>query len=318
MKKFLACVLLIFTTITLFACETSPDPEPNIYLGESFLSKYQVCLVTSPLDDIMSFPTVTYVIKAKFVDVTFDESHDQCFFEFETVETLRGLNNEKKILVWDNFMDYGYRDPDGRPVSSSHYKQGQNYLLLLLRSTSVYSSEEVRLSFVCQYLVIPLDDENKAYLKSGESFLWGVYMKKHIKSRKIVKAFEDRKFEEYLLKKIEGNPLIIGGDYINSTDMTEILSESDYVIEVVIERFFDSSDPPEDRVVTYCRVLSELKGEVDCDAPLIVFPKGKYAEGDKYIVAVSPVDSDSFFRMSSLNSVYSIDQKEKIISILSE
>ncbi len=316
MKKIIAFVMLVLMATTLFACETEPDPEPNFYLGESFLSKYQLSIIINPLDDLLAY--TTDVIKAKFVGLAFDESNDQWFFEFETIENLRGLNNEKTFLVADNIMDYGYRDPDDRPVSSSHYQQGENYLLLLRRSTSVYSSNEVILSFVCQYLVVPLDDDNKAYLKPGESFLWGVYLGDHIKSEEIVKAFENRKFEEYLLKEIEANPLMIGGDYIKSTDMTEILRKSDYVIEVVIEHIDDSPSSPKDRVICDCKVLSELKGEVDCETPLVVFPQGKYAEGDRYIVAVSPVDSDSFFKMSSLNSVYLIDQKDEIISILSE
>ena len=207
MKKVLACVLLVLMSITLLACEPSPDPEPNFYLGEPFQGKYHTDFLISPLDDIISHSDITNVIKAKFVDVAFDESSEQWFFEFETIETLRGLNNDKMILVKDYVMDCGYRDSDGRPVSSSHYQQGKSYLLLLCRSTGVNSSDEVNLYFVNQYLVIPLDDENKAYLKTGESFLWGVDIKKHIESQEILKAFENGKFEEYLLRKIENNPI---------------------------------------------------------------------------------------------------------------
>lgn len=207
MKKVLACVLLIIMSITLFACEPRQDTEPDFYLGEPFEGKYHTDFLISPLDDIISHSDITDVIKAKFIDVTFDESGDQWFFGFEMIENLRGSINKKIISVKDVIMESGYRDSDGRPVSSSHYQQGKSYLLLLCRSTGVNSSDEVNLYFVNQYLVIPLDDENKAYLKTGESFLWGVDIKKHIESQEILNAFENRRFEEYLLKKIKDNSI---------------------------------------------------------------------------------------------------------------
>ncbi len=315
-KRTIAFITLVLSAIMLFSCEEETHKKNNYYLGERIPSEYQTSIVIRPLDDFFEY--TTDIVKAKFVDVVFDASNDQWFFEFETIESVRGRNEEKTLLIKDQVMEYGWCDPDGRPVCSSTYKQGENYLLLLRRSTSVYSSDEVRLSFVCQYLIIPLDNENKAYLKRGESFLWGDYLGNYIESKEIIKAFENGKFEEYLLNETKSNPLIIGDEYIKSTNMTEVLRESDYVIEVVIKYINDGPSSAEDRVVCECLVLSELKGKLNYETPTVIFPQGKYAVGEKYIVAVSPVGSPEMLKMSSRNSVYSIDQKDEIISILSE
>ena len=176
-----------------------------------------------------------------------------------------------------------------------------------------------KLGFVNESLIIPIDEKGSAYLKREESLIYGnEYLGDHLGSDEIADAFKESAFEEYLSDAIANNPLSYGDDYIKSTDMKEVLQKSECVLQIVIEYIDDDPMYAKDRVVCKCKVISTLKGKFTHNTPTVILPLGNYSEGEQYIVAVNVEKNSTVLTMSSKNSIFSIDQKDEIIAILSE
>ena len=297
--------------------------DANIEVGGTEFRNLATCTYMTLEELISNATNVTDIIKAKFVHVT-KERNGTYSYVFEVVENVRGLGDEKTITVTDLAVDCEVTDRG--IVFSTYdvpYKQNKEYLLLLIRSVSVYSTG-YSFSFLNPSLVIPLSDDRNADLLSDESRLYGDLLSKHLGSKSIPDVALKGSFEEYLLDAMESNPFV-NGDYVLSADMTEILRESDFVLEVVIKYIHDNPMFAKDRLVCDCEVFSSLKGEFKLpngeyspEMPMIIFPLGDYKVGDSYIVCVFSNDSSTILTMSSKNSVFSADQKDEIISALTE
>ena len=97
------------------------------------------------------------------------------------------------------------------------YTVGGDYLLLI-RGSAYALNESVKCSLVTSYLTIVLDGEGKADL-SG-SYIYGEPLEKHISSQETFDAFEESRFEAYLLDKIKDNPSVSKPyDFTDSTDI---------------------------------------------------------------------------------------------------
>ena len=263
------------------------------------------------------FPWATDIVKARFIGAT-TESNGWRNYEFEVIENLRGLGDKEKIVVEDLPANC-YVSGENINISFStydvQYKQGNSYLLLLCRSTSVYI-EEYTFSFVHNSLIIPLDSQMNSAPASG--LIYGTPLSGHYGSNEIANTVSNGTFEQYVLTAVENNPMAYGDDYIKSTDISDIIRGSEYILEVVVEYADESVSPDRDRALCDCRVVSLLKGEYNSEIALIIFPIETYEIGETYIVAVTSRGGSSLLTMSSKNSIFSTNQREDIISILYE
>ena len=262
-------------------------------------------------------PSATDIVKARYLRATMD-NHMRCYYEFEVTESLRGLGLEETITVGVLVADCYIPDRDiSFSTYSSRYEQGKEYLLLLQRWTSVYDDEYI-FGFVSDSLVIPIGEDGKGYLASGESLMYGSDLSNHLGSTEIADSFEKGTFEQYAVNVVKDNVMVHGKDYIESTDISEILHGSEYVLEVEIKNV-DSEYISDNRITCRCEIVSVIKGAFTEVATSVTFPAGPIEVGDTYIIAVNTSSgSQRYLVMSSKNSVYSIDQKEEIIAILSD
>lgn len=266
-------------------------------------------------DEILS--NVTDMVKARFVGVTI-ESGGVYNYEFEVIESLRGMAKEERIIVSDIAADCIVLNSE---ISFStydvKYAKGNSYLLLLRRSSSVYDSE-YKFSFAHPSLIIPLDKDRNNNIIPAESTLYGESISKHMGSVEASDALSKATLEEYILNAIKSNPTVKDDGSIDSINMKEILLGSQYVLEVTIEYIDNNPTFANDRVVCNCKVISVLKGDYEKENPTIVFTLGDYKEGETYIVAVNLIDGATILTMSSANSVFSVSQKDEILDIIAE
>lgn len=337
MKKWMAIFSVLIFLIAFCACDLANEiipqtPEVSRETQDELTESYPIDVAVK--DDMeedveirnsaayvyMSFDELlrysTDIVKARFIRVTM-ESNGMYHYEFEVIESVRGLGLEQTLTVDNQAADCYITDTNITfSTYDVQYEYGKCYLLLLQRWTSVYK-EGYSFGFVSDSLIIPIDEDGKSYLASNESLLYGSNLSNHLGSVEIADEFEKGTFEQYAVNSVKENPMVLGDDYIKSTVMSDVLCGSEYVLEVTV-KFVTSQSYNGDRATYRCEVMSVYKGNYTEKTPKITFPAGTVEVGETYIVAVNAGDSQAYLTMSSKNSVYSTSQREEIISTLSE
>ena len=338
MKKLFIVFFLILIALNTSACdlsssnsnkldntETSGDALDNVQIpndttndkSSTVESEDGTLIKNSAEREYISFdevlPLATDVIKARYVNMSM-EYDGTCYFEFDVIESVRGLNLETKITVENLATEY-YIDGDiGYSSYDIGYTKGNSYLLLLIRHTSVFS-DQYHFNFVHDGLYIPLDDSEKSTLNSKECKMYSSNLKDHIESQDILNAFNTGTFEEYAKKIIEPNPFVLGVDYIKSTAIEDVIKGSEYVFEVTVKEK-DPFETPPDRIWYICDVITAYKGVHKSNSINIIFPINTVEPGKSYIVAVQKISDSSIFIISSKNSVFSTDLKDQIENLI--
>ena len=295
------------------------DVQPSDKQPSDILIPDDMVIYSASYDYLTFYEIIQYatdVIRAKFVGVTFEQDGD-IHYEFEVVESYRGLGLEETFVVDEMAID-GCVIGSGLSFSTYNvrYKAGNDYLLFLTRRVNDFSGEH-SLNTVSDILVVAVNENGKACLSSGESMYYGQDLSMHLGSDEIAKAFENENLEQYVVDLIKDNPMFKGREYIASEDMSEILKASDYVIEIeVIEehpiKYYDGS-----RDNFICELIATYKGELEKMDLTVIFPAGMVEIGKRYIVAARGVD-DTLVISTNMHSVYTIDQREEICSMLAE
>lgn len=258
----------------------------------------------------------TDIVKARFIGVS-DAGQGVYHYQFEIIENVRGMGENEQITVVSSPAEYIVTG--GNIKFSTYdikYEQGESYLLLLERWISVYDADYT-FSFVIDSLVIPLDQNQKCNLTYKQGYIYGVDISDHLGGKDIYDAFINGTFEDYAANAIKYNPMYYGVDYIKSIDVKEILPKTEYVLEVKVRRIVSESYSG-DRFTCICDVLSIYKGDFTATETIVTFPSGSFEEGGTYIIATNALNNQNYLVMSSKNSVYSVDQKDEIISILTK
>ncbi len=86
------------------------------------------------------------------------------------------------------------------------YKEGEDYLILASRYSSVYDSED-RLSPGCDCLVLPIKSLNKGFWGKNGLKMYGTNLKYHIETEEARSAMNKGKLKEYILEQTKDNPL---------------------------------------------------------------------------------------------------------------
>ncbi len=290
------------------------DKHPSDILIPDGMVIYSACYDYYTFYEIIQY--ATDVIRAKFVGVTFEQ--DGCIhYEFEVVESYRGLGLEETIIVDELAID-GCVIVSGLSFSTYdiRYKVGNDYLLFLTRRVDDFSGE-YSLNTVSDILVVAVNENGKACLSSGESMYYGEDLSMHIGSDEIAKAFENESLEEYVVDLIKDNPMFEGREYIDSEDVSEILKASDFVIEIEIIEEHPIKNETGLRDNFICELVAIYKGEREKTDLTVIFPAGTVEIGKRYIVAARRV-SDTMVILTNKHSVYTIEQREEICSMLAE
>lgn len=254
---------------------------------------------------------VTDLIEGNFVSLT--EEDGVYYYEFNVVKSLRGKGTESVIIVQSVPANYSIIGTDIQfSTYDINYESGRSYLLLLSRHSSVYTEGEV-FSFVNDSLIIPLDTLSSSLSTMEGMSLYGETLSNQFKHRETNLAIQQGNMKEFVLEKIQENPLSNENNYIISTNVSDILAMSEYVLVVKIDELFMESYT-KDRITYCCSVEEVIKGLLNKQDIKITFPIDEVEIGSSYIVAVNELQGTgaSYFVMSSKNSIYGLSEYESI------
>ena len=303
MRKILVLFLSIFLILSGLGCRSSPDAPPSSYHQQA-IAKYMT------FEELIA--TSTDVIKGRCIE--FEEYADHFEYTFEVLERYAGEATGDPIRVYVPFRSITIAENNiAYRTTDVAYQINKSYYLILERNIDVYAEYD-------RYINVG----GNIYLPANELDHCSIYGQKLTAHSKNT----DYTNEEALLKHIKeilsqrskaDTRLYSGVKYINSSDMAEILQQSDFVLKVKI-----SADKTgrgvEDRSTFECTVLSTLKGDVkESSTVSIVFPKNAAAIGETHIVALYelPNNTPRHFVFSSKSSLFDISQEAAITSLIS-
>lgn len=176
----------------------------------------------------------------------------------------------------------------------NRYVAGANYVLVLKKHISVYNPYD---------LYIPL---NNILIENGESptmyddSFVGIFSTSIIEES----SFEGilKYIEDFQLKGIDVSQ-VNGYDYIRSTNLTDIVTLSSMVVEVVPVQLLGVSEN-NDTERFLCNITNSLKGNILEGKIKIVFFADAVDIGSTYTVLIEPLGDSEYYILSSKNSLY--------------
>ena len=239
------------------------------------------------------------------------------YHSFSVIKSVRGNPTEESITVSHIGDSDNIRIDDiEKDVSNNEqFKKGCKYLLLIKRRADAFSETD-NFELVEKSLIIPLDENETAYLNDNDSLIYGKPLKKYI-SKETQNAFSDKTLEAYVAELVKNNPLLIyDNGFIKETDVKSVISGSQYIFRISLEHEGIKSFNG-DRTTYDCKIKLVYKGEFKESIVSVILPSDKVEIGKEYIVAVNLVaDSHDLFKISSRNSIFSIEDEDLIREVL--
>lgn len=238
-----------------------------------------------------SLARASHIVLARYTGEKITEKH-YIDLKFVSLDIVKGKTIEKEFYV--RLLNYQTYVSDGGGSylpTSAKYDEGKEYLLVLQAENSVYIKEACYLS-MNNIIIIP---EEKATIYNGSQIF------NHSENYK-----EGEDIIDYVTKYVEKNPDLSeqGAEYIVSDDLTEIASESPYIVVITPTEYKGGSDYNETEWY-WCRVDSILKGQINDEIIEIVFSKNTVEIGKQYVVMMDlPDETSVFYILSSKNSLY--------------
>lgn len=310
MKKLFAVFLLIAIVIVSFcACATTPPSEQPVFRtisGDRKLSQAQEA--DWSFDDAVK--NSTNVVLATFKGYGKAETEPDYELEFAVNDELRGECGESTIYVYispSHWVDDSYEE--------YNFIEDQEYLLVLEKHISVRYEHD-------RYLLL-------GNIFAPVSYNIGVYMGYQRLAQPEYSCNEEltrtdlaeyRKgllsYAETLCDSSDRSTEPIGIPYTNSTDISDIIRESEFVLQVVPREVLQGQNN-----ILVCDVIQEIKGSYDVPQRIYLSnATGKeIVFGDVYYAALNRAngpDSDSIiFVVSSRNSLFNCatDASSKIV-----
>lgn len=322
MKKvsmIILCIVLSCVWILSGCNNTNEEPHSynskndgySIYNGENEEYDSENTGISSQVK-YMSFEdtlaTATDIMVATYTGRT--ERHGIYYdLEFIPVKQIKGTAVDGNIRVRICEQSVSVVDMDIEYVESpSRYVTGANYVLVLEKHISVYNPYD---------LYIPL---NNILIESGEkptmyddSFV-GDFSASGIEGKSSTEILEY--IEDFLLKG-EDVSQVIGYDFIRSTNLTDVVSSSSVVVEIVpVELLGASENNDTERFV--CNITNSLKGDIREGNIKIIFVADTVDIGSKYIVMLERLGDSEYYILSSKASLYANDgaTSEKVKTII--
>jgi len=217
MKRVFGIILLLaLTAISVSACsnDTTSITDKNESEKDDLQNRNRAVIRYLCFEDLLE--KTTDLIEGIFVSRT--ETEGLYYYEFTATKNLRGNGVGKTVTVQSQPADCSIIDTHIRfSTYDMKYEPGKTYLLLLSRSSSVYTDGDV-FSFVNDSLIIPLNQLNIVSEKQ-EILLYGTRLTEHLHSQEAITALQKGNFNEFIIDKIKNNPLSAETDYIASTNV---------------------------------------------------------------------------------------------------
>jgi hypothetical protein len=300
MKKILILIIAILSFFALIAC-ASTDAEEMQY---SIFVDTSMSVFYLTFEQALMF--ATDVVIAQYIGHRpFRESLIEV--EFRVVDRIFGNAADTIFVYLSNPHSSGRRE--------SPFNPGTNYLLPLsaLRGAMRRTHDDGYL--LIRDLVINLDNPTLSQMYRESVSLHGVSL--DFDSASLTAAQIISFVEQKTMNNTPARP------FIRSENIEDIILGSPYVLVVEVNepRRLVSAQGTRDWMeidIFYVSVIDVLKGDVEVGAEL---PVGFFAytvqTGQRHIVAIERIAERSvFFRFSSRNSLFRMDQLEEIMAIL--
>ena len=226
-------------------------------------------------------------------------------YNFEVKERVLGDAHDQ-ISVYDYKNDIFVNSPMvGSYCSQIFMTPGVDYLLVLDHRPSVYDNTDVYL-FVCSiYIDASNIEESRMYSQS-------IYP--HSNKFDFSKADFQQVFE-YIKELVKDNTPSVQID--KTLPVNEIIKKSTDILVVKVGKCERKSvDAIRDIGYYTCTVSETLLGSVKPGATIeIKFRNEDVAEGDEIVVALNKTNG-LFYQITSLNSIFSTDQKDELASLI--
>ena len=254
----------------------------------------------------------TNIVKATFLG-TVKVAPDDYFFNFKVTEEIKGRVDKDEISLFVYTECYMWLPLD-KPDYDTYridYEVGKNYLLMFQRVSMTHLQEDL-LRPIHDSLVIPLDDNGIPDISS--SLMYNTPFIEHVKDENLKQDILDGKLIERVLDLTRDNPEFADNVDINTTDVTDILKQSECIIVVRINEVYEY-----DRAIHNffsrscdCVVLEVIKGECSKDEiKRITLTTSKIEVGGTYLLAVNFFEGDSKnIYLSSKNSIFPWEMEE--------
>lgn len=312
--KNVVLLLLVFIMLFIGACAgpSTPagTPKPTIidlsaqatriYSDEVYIDAESVSL-----EQMIEY--ATNVVKAECVQTIYNGRTYEHTFEIR--KQYKGEIAEKQIHITINegadvhMMDKGYSY-----TRQNKYYPGYTYILLLGCRRSVYY-ERNKFS-AKQDIYIPVENVWEASMYNRPIHENSRLTQTQTKSFGIV---EQHIIRECAACSSEGN--YTGKEYIHSDNLSDILTQSPYVLQVEIVSF--RTDQMEDGLAECydCKVLKTYKGNVKEEVSVNFFAD-TVSIGERYIVALTSGISAKYYQFSAKDSLISVNQEPEVLEIL--
>ncbi|MBE6596053.1 MAG: hypothetical protein E7641_00120 [Ruminococcaceae bacterium] len=256
-----------------------------------------------------SIDNATNILKGKCVSA--QNNKREVIYEFDVVEQYKGDTTAKKIYVESERIlvgvadkNYSFTDPD--------YSVGEEYLLLLARHISVYYDNDIY-HLVSSRPYIPLNGEEKIVIYGNER-LSGHSELSFFKSQKPEKVIEYTKNVISNSQNADGVEYY-GDPYIESTDLEDVVSKSEYVVKLIPT---SKKDNPSNSVTGYyvCSVVETYKGDTETNEIMVELRLDSVKLKQEYIIALSRISDSNSYRISSKNSIYDTSELDTILQYI--
>ena len=237
-------------------------------------------------------------------------------FEFVVLERILG-NAADRIFVYAEFADYS------RPVATSAQVGGLGitfnneaaYLLPLIMITNPQTNTRDDGFVFIQYAVFDLDNPLNSVI------LGRPLSQQSLSSLNIHDNISKHEIVSFVTELTRDNPP--ARDIIRSDVTEDIIIGSPYVLVVEINRPLRLSGEQHNTDfgatdLYYVTALRTLKGDfIEPDGFLVIFSADTVFRGERHIVAIEPImDGSSWFRFTSRNSLFAMEQLDYIMQII--
>lgn len=276
MKKRLLLITALLVSF-MMGC-SKPAESGKVFSGSITQAVYY------PFEEIMKF--ANEAVLAKCIKIhSYPEGYS--WIEFKIEKRYFGEESEKNIFIYcENTIiemnEYGY----SYEKSDSLYEEGKLYYLVLSRFINPITEHHDVYSPLVD--LIPFEgiaDKSLFYGKSPSECNDMLFCE-------LTKSTDN--IDAYLTNfDASENPLYRGRKYIETDDETEIIKNSDYILQVVImEKTMEDLSLGKD--FYECVIINSIKGDFEQGWDVTIgFPKNSVTKGEEFIIALNYVCEES-------------------------
>ena len=197
------------------------------------------------------------------------------------------------------------------------FEPGVEYLLPLINTDNPYAKTRENSFVLIRNIVIDLDEP--AY-----SIMYSESLSAHSEEISFGEDTSQQEIISHMDDLTRDNPP--AEEFIRSEEMEDVISGSPYILVVEVNEPFRLSDEQSTTDwmrtdIYYTTILQVLKGDravYDVSEELmVIFFADTVLPGEQHIVAVeTPREGSTFYRFTSRNSLFHMDQLDEILAIL--